>query len=191
MAFAPDSQHPNLGPWATVVMHSSTDPAAAIAAVKQRIVAKHPEIFVEFDIFQTRIREGLLRERLLAMLAGFFGALAAVLAMVGLYGMMSFAVNQRRQEIGIRVALGARRVQVIGMVMREAARLLIVGTIIGTAAALLAGRSASSFLFGLTSYDPATILGAIVLLATIAAAASFLPARGAAHLDPLTALRQE
>jgi predicted permease len=191
MAFAPDSQFPNIGPWATVVIHSTIDPASAIAAVKQRVLTAHPEMLAEFDIFQTRIHEGLLRERLLAMLAGFFGALAAVLAMIGLYGMISYAVNQRRQEIGIRVALGARRLQIIGMVMKEAARLMIVGTAIGTALALLAGRSATTFLFGLTSYDPSTIGGAILLLAAIAAAASFLPARGAARLDPLTALRQD
>jgi predicted permease len=191
MVFAPDSQNPNIGSWATVMIHSTIDPSSAINAIKQRLSATHPGILMEFDVFQDRIRDGLLRERLLAMLAGFFGALAAVLAMVGLYGMIAFAVNQRRQEIGIRVALGARRVQVIGMVMKEAARLLIVGTALGTAAALLAGRSASTFLFGLTSYDPTTIAAAIALLAAIATAASFVPARAAARLDPLTALRQE
>jgi predicted permease len=191
MAFAPDSQHPNLGAWTTMMIHSSVDASTAAASVKQRLVAAHPEIIVEFDVLKDRIREGLIRERLLAMLAGFFGALAAALAMVGLYGMISFAVTQRRQEIGIRVALGAQRGQVIGMVMREAARLMIAGTLIGTAAALIAGRGVGALLFGLTSYDPITVGGAVLLLASIAAAASFIPARGAARLDPLTALRQD
>jgi ABC-type antimicrobial peptide transport system permease subunit len=87
--------------------------------------------------------------------------------------------------------LGARGIQVIGMVMREAGRLLIIGTIIGTALALLAGRSAGSLLFGLSSYDPVTLAIAVSLLSCIAIAASFIPARSAARLDPLTALRHD
>jgi predicted permease len=192
MAFAPDSQFPTVGTMGMVVMiRSSVDPSSAIATLKQQFARKHPEMSTGFNVFQSRIRAGMIRERLLAMLAGFFGALAAVLAMVGLYGMISFAVTQRRQEIGIRVALGAQRAQVIAMVMREAAGLLIVGTIIGTVIALLAGRSAASLLFGVASSDPPTLLVAILLLTAIAVVASYLPARGAARLDPLTALRHE
>jgi predicted permease len=91
MAFGPDSQHPNLGPFALVMIHSSVDPASVVATVKQRIGKAHPEMNIGTEVFQTRISVGLMRERLLAMLAGFFGALAAALAMVGLYGMISFA----------------------------------------------------------------------------------------------------
>jgi ABC-type antimicrobial peptide transport system permease subunit len=191
MAFAPDSQYPTIGPWSVMMIQSSIDPAATIASIKHRLTESHPEILAEFSVFKTRIREGLLRERLLAMLAGFFGALAAVLAVVGLYGMISFAVAQRRQEIGIRVALGARRPQVIAMMMREAGWLLAVGLVVGAALSLLAGQTASTLLFGLKPHDPLTLVSACLLLAAVAAAASFVPARSASRLDPLVALRHE
>jgi ABC-type antimicrobial peptide transport system permease subunit len=132
-----------------------------------------------------------VRERLLAMLAGFFGVLAAVLAMVGLYGMISFATLQRRHEIGIRVALGARRSRVIMMVMREATWPVAVGIAVGAGLSLLVGHAAAALLFGLTPDDPVTLASACTLLTVIAAAASFLPARSAARLDPLSALRHE
>jgi ABC-type antimicrobial peptide transport system permease subunit len=117
--------------------------------------------------------------------------LATVLVMVGLYGVLSYLVTLRRNEIGIRIALGARRGQVIGLVMRDAATMLLAGVIIGTVLALVAGRGASSMLFGLKPYDPATLTFAVALLAVIAALASFLPARRAARLDPMVALRNE
>jgi predicted permease len=191
MAFAPDSQYPTIGPWSAMMIHSSVDPAVAIAGIKHRLAESHPEILAEFSVFQSRIRAGLLRERLLAMLSGFFGALAAVLAVVGLYGMISFAVAQRRQEIGIRVALGAGRPQVIGMMMREAGWLLAVGLAVGAGLSLIAGRTASTLLFGLKPHDPLTLVSACLLLAVVAAAASFVPARSASKLDPLAALRHE
>jgi putative ABC transport system permease protein len=191
MVFAPDSQWPPQGPWAAVMIHSSLDYAALMASVKQRISETYPGTIIEFTDFQARIRSGLVRERLLAMLAGFFGVLAAVLAMVGLYGMIAFAVAQRRHEIGIRVALGAQRSQVVRMVMREAAWLLMIGVTIGLAASLLAGPSAGSLLFGLKPYDPLTLCGASLLLIAIATIASFVPARDAARLEPLAALRHE
>jgi predicted permease len=191
MVFAPDSQHPTIGPWAAVMIHSSIEPAAAITAVKRLMTERHPEVFAEFDIFKTRIREGLVRERLLAILAGLFGALAAVLAMVGLYGLIAFAVAERRREIGIRIALGADGRQVIGMMMRDALRLLAIGLVIGTGASLAATPAAATLLFGLTPHDRPTLAGACVLLTIVTAAASFLPARDASRLDPVTALRQE
>jgi putative ABC transport system permease protein len=105
--------------------------------------------------------------------------------------MISFAVAQRRHEIGIRLALGAARRKVIGMVMREVQTLLVIGGAIGAALPLLAGPSAASLMFGLEPDDPTTLLSAFLLLAAIAAVASFVPARAAARVDPLSALRQE
>jgi predicted permease len=191
MAFAPASQFPRPGPWAVMMIHSNVAPAAATAGIKHRIAEKHPEIVTEFMNFQTRIRDGLVRERLMAMLSGFFGALAGLLAMVGLYGVISYVVTRRRNEIGIRMALGAYRGQVVAMVMREAGRLLFVGILAGTLLSLVVGRGASSLLFGLKSYDPLALAGAGALLAVIAALASFLPARRASRLDPMVALRYE
>jgi ABC-type antimicrobial peptide transport system permease subunit len=118
-------------------------------------------------VFKTQIEESLLRERLLAMLSGFFGLLAAVLATVGLYGVMSYTVERRRTEIGIRMALGAGRYAVIGMILREATLLLGIGLSIGTALALLCGFSASSMLFGLEAYDPPTLAMAMAGLAVV------------------------
>ena len=140
MTFAPDSQFPAMGPWATMMIHSSIEPATAIAGIRNRIKQAHPEIVMRFQDFRMRIRDGLIRERLLAMLAGFFGIVAVLLATVGLYGMISFTVAQRRQEIGIRAALGARRRQVVSLVMWEAGWLTATGLVVGGALSLLAGR---------------------------------------------------
>jgi putative ABC transport system permease protein len=190
-AFAPASQFPAPGPWLAVMIRSDVAPEAALAAVKRRMGEAHPEIVVESSVFVTRIRDGLVRERLLALLSGFFGLLAALLATVGLYGVVSYLVAGRRNEIGIRVALGAEGSQVVGMVMRDAGRMVAMGVIIGIALALAAGRSAGSLLFGLQAHDPRVLAGAALLLAAIAAGASFIPARRAARLDPMAALRSE
>src|SRR6202167_740124 len=191
MTFAPATQFPAQGPWMVVMIHSNAPPAAIGATIKRRFAAKHPDVITEFRDFQKHIRDGLTPERLMAMLSGFFGVLAAVLAMIGLYGVISFLVARRRNEIGIRLALGAERGQVVAMVMREAGRMLAIGIVAGAALSLVAGRSAGSLLFGLKPYDPLTLVGAAALLAVIAAAASFVPARRASKLDPMVALRDE
>jgi predicted permease len=191
MVFAPDSQYPGLGPWSVVLMHSSIAPATAATTLKQYLGKAHPEAVIETTVLQQAVADRLVRDRLLAMLAGFFGVLAAVLAMVGLYGMISFAVANRRQEIGIRIALGADRVDVIGMMMREAGRLVAVGVVVGVLVSLLAGRAAASLLFDLVPHDPITLAAASLLLGFVAAFASYLPARSASRLNPLDALRQQ
>jgi ABC-type antimicrobial peptide transport system permease subunit len=127
----------------------------------------------------------------MAMLSGIFGFIAALLAIIGLYGVMSYLVVSRRPEIGVRMALGAARWQVIGMIMQEALGLLFIGTLAGTALSLIAGQSAASLLFGLKPYDPLTLIAASLLLAVISILASFLPARRASKLDPMIALRCE
>jgi predicted permease len=188
-AFAPETQFPEPSPGTAMMILSDLPPATLMAEVKSRIAEKHPELVAELSPFQERIRAGLVRERVLALLSGFFGLLAALLVSVGLYGVVSYVVAGRRNEIGIRVALGARGGQVVGMVMRDAGKLLAVGVALGVALALAAGRGAGSLLFGLTPHDPATLLGAALLLAVIAAGASFVPAQRAARVDPMVALR--
>ncbi|HEV7218226.1 MAG TPA: ABC transporter permease [Terriglobales bacterium] len=188
MAFAPASQFPAQGPGVALLIYSNSSPEIA---VKHKIAEAHPEIVTQFSDFQQDIRDGLMRERLLAMLSGFFGLLAGLLAMVGLYGVISYMVARRRNEIGIRVALGSPRAQVVAMVMREAGQLLLIGVVIGIAISLIAGRSAGSLLFELKPYDPLTLSVSIALLSIISALASFLPARRAAKVDPMVALRYE
>ena len=192
MAFAPASQFPAPDAATTLMIYSNMPSAAVLATVKRRIAEKHPEVATTagFD-FQTAIRDTLVRERLMAMLSGFFGLLAAALAMVGLYGVISYMVAQRRNEIGIRMALGAQRPQVIAMIMREACRLLAIGIPAGTALALVAGRAVESLLFQLKPHDPLTLAAAGTLLAAVAALASFLPAHRASKLEPTITLRHE
>lgn len=130
-------------------------------------------------------------ERLIAKLSSFFGALAMLLAAIGLYGVMSYAVARKTNEIGIRIALGAGTPRVIGMILNQAAVLIAGGSVIGISAALLLTRFLKSFLFGLTATDPLSFLGAAALLAGVGALAGYIPARRAARIDPIVALRYE
>jgi predicted permease len=191
MTFAPASQFPGQGPW-TVVMIYSNLPSASIAAAAKRVIAeKHPDVVTQFADFQKEIRGGLVEERLMATLSGFFGILAVLLAMVGLYGVISYIVAMRRSEIGIRMALGASGADVVGIIVRQTLGLLALGVAVGVVLALAAVRSAGSLLFGLQPNDPLTFAAATVMLVSIALIASFLPARRASRVDPMAALRYE
>jgi predicted permease len=162
-----------------------------IPAVKSVIAEFNPNIVVSFKTLTARIDESLVRERLLATLSGFFGALALLLSAIGLYGVMSYRVARRRNEIGIRMALGAEQRRILAMVLRDVAVLLLFGLAAGIGAALFATRLVANFLYGVTARDPAILTIASVVLAMVAAAAGYLPARRAARLDPMTALREE
>ena len=127
----------------------------------------------------------------MAMLSGFFGALALVIAALGLYGVTSYTVNRRVTEIGIRRALGAQRAHVLGLVLGQSLRLTGVGIGIGLAVAAAMTRSLRGLLFGLTPLDPATFIGVAALFAIVATLAALLPAHRATRVDPLVALRNE
>jgi predicted permease len=191
MLFAPYAQFPDQRPWMHMMIHSTLPPSILAQSVNRRIAAKHPAVIADFRGFEQQIHDGLVRERLMALLSGFFGLLAAVLGMVGLYGVMSYIIGQRRNEIGIRLALGASRGQVVAMVMREVGVLLVVGIAIGTVLALLFSRWASTLLFGLTPSDPITLLSATALLALVGVVAGFLPTLSGSRVDAMTALRCE
>ena len=159
--------------------------------LKNALAEASPEIGEEFHVMQTNIRDSLLRERLMAALSGFFGALATLLAMMGLFGVMSNSVARRTGEIGLRIALGAQRRNIFGMVLGEAGAMLVIGLVIGAGLALALGKTAGAMLFGLKPYDPLAISLSAVALTAVAILASYLPARRAARLDPMAALRDE
>lgn len=189
--FGVAQQYPTEFSWGPIFVRSSAPMSTIIAAVRDTLARTYPGMKVEFQVFQTQIRDRLVIERLMAALAGFFGVLAGGLAIIGLYGVVSYVVIQRRNEIGIRVALGAKRGQIIRMVMLEAGAMLLIGVVIGAPMSLAAGRWAESLLFGLSSSDPLTLALAIVLLLVCGGVASFLPAHRASNTDPMVVLRYE
>jgi ABC-type antimicrobial peptide transport system permease subunit len=140
---------------------------------------------------ETLIRDSLTGERLMAALSGVFGALAVVIATIGLYGVMAYMVARRRMEIGIRMALGADRGTVIRMVVGEAAVLLGVGLAVGAVLSVAGARSASALLYGLEPWDLATLATGCALLGGVALVASWLPAHRASRMPPTVALREE
>ena len=138
-----------------------------------------------------QIDSDLEEERLFVTLTSGFGMLALVLASVGIYGVMAYSVAQRTNEIGIRLALGAIPRQVLAMVLREASWLSAMGVAAGVGASLLLNRLVKSMLYGIAPYDPATLWGAVLLLLTVALGASWIPARRAARVQPMEALRRD
>jgi len=138
-----------------------------------------------------QVNDSLRQERLVATLSSLFSLLALGLASIGLYGIMSYAVARRTNEIGIRMALGAEQRDVLWLVVRETVGLVLIGLAIGLPTALVATRLISSRLFGLTPTDPLTITLAALLLIVVSAFAGYLPARTASRVDPMVALRYE
>jgi putative ABC transport system permease protein len=174
-----------------IFLRSSLSLGALTSSVEHAVAQVNPSIGIEFSVFKTQIRDSLQRERLMASLSGFFGFLAALLATVGLYGVISYMVARRRNEIGIRMALGADRGRVLALIMREATLLLAIGLVIGAGLSLASTRAAASLLFGLKPHDPATMALAAISLTVVAVAASYLPAFRAARMHPTEALRDE
>jgi putative ABC transport system permease protein len=185
------AQEPRLVPSANIILRSNVTAASLTDPIARALAEISPDIGFSVMVLKSEIRASLLRERIMAMLSGFFGALATVLATLGLYGLISYSVTCRQTEIGIRTALGATRNIVIRMVLRETLTLLVVGLVIGSALALLAAQSATTMLFGLKPHDPLTLIVAVSVLAAAAIMAGYVPARRAANVDPTIALRAE
>jgi len=189
--YFPATQQEKPSPDDQILIRSSLPLASLMASLKQTIGDVNPGIDLDFKIFKTRIHDSLLQDQLMATLSGFFGFLAALLAAIGLYGVISYMVVQRTKEIGIRMAIGAERVDVLGLILREAGLLTVTGLVIGAGLALGAAQAAKSLLYGLKPRDPITLVAAVVVLSAVAAFASFWPAYRASKLDPLIALRYE
>jgi len=191
--YYPRSQNgdPEIFTGLTFLIRSRGGMTGLLNSVKDTIVGVNPEIDIQFKVLRTQIRESLLQDELMATLCGFFGVLAVLLAAIGLYGVISYTVAQRTNEIGIRMALGAQRASVVRLILGEVGVLIVIGVVVGTGLTLAGSKAASSLLFGLKARDPLTLALAMIVLAGIGFAASFLPARRASRLDPMAALRYE
>jgi len=176
----------------TLVVRTAGDPTTVVAAVRREARAMDPAMpMFEIETLATQVAASLQRERLLATLSSGFGLLALLLSCLGLYGILSYAVARRTSEIGIRMALGAGRGDVLWLVLRDALRLVLIGAALGVPAALAAARLVASQLFGISAADPGAIVAATLALLAVAAMAGYLPARRATRVDPLVALKCE
>ncbi len=175
----------------TIVMRSTAS-AGEIASVARGIFHElAPDVPVKFSTFAEDMGGWLADRRFLLLLVGLFACIALILAGVGLYGVVAFFVAQRTQEIGVRLAIGAQRSDVLRLVMGEGARLAAIGVAVGICASLAITRLMSSLFFGISATDPLTFAGVALLLSLIALAASYIPARRAMRIDPINALRYE
>jgi ABC-type antimicrobial peptide transport system permease subunit len=190
-AFLPVSQVPLRTGAEEFALRTLLPPSSLVRSVQQAISEVNGGIPLEFHALAEQVDDDLVTERLLATLAGFFGALALLLAMIGLYGVLSYVVTQRQVEFGIRMALGAAPASILRLVLRDVARLVIAGLSVGLAMCVPITRLMRAMLFGLQPHDIFTIIGAVVLLSSMAFVAGYLPARRATRIDPLVALRYE
>ena len=191
IAFVPEGQNEDPGPGTNFVLRTNAPLGEFFHHGEQALAEIHPAMGVQFSVLTSQLKESLLRDRLMAALAGAFGVLASSLAVLGLYGVIAYMVARRRNEIGVRIALGASRGSVIGLVLREAVVLLAIGLTVGTGLALWAGKAAASLVYGMTPRDPLTLGAAVALLAAVALIASYGPAWKASRLQPMEALRDE
>jgi predicted permease len=175
-----------------VLVIDADAPVADVAsAIRAAVQPRTPAAPMRIRTFASQIDDSLFEERLMRMLSAIVGALALLLAAIGLYGLMSYSIATRTREIGVRLALGARPARVVRMVLASAVRMVALGVIIGLPLALLSSRLLTRLIFGVTSTDPATIVTAVAILVTVGIAAAALPARRAAAVDPVTSMHVE
>ena len=192
MAYIPLEQAIDPITGVTVAATGPGDVRRLISPIREVVREAVPAGFVtRIGTIDERVRASLVRERLLSMLATFFGGLALVLASIGLYGVLWYSVVRRTREIGIRLAVGASRPSVIWIVVRNLLGVIVAGTAAGALATVIAGRYIESQLFGVEPADPVALIAAALLLLTVAAAAAYIPARRASRIDPAIALRYE
>ncbi|MBC8089417.1 MAG: ABC transporter permease [Phycisphaerae bacterium] len=179
-----------MGAW-NYALRTTVNARDVVPQVKALARQINPQISLSYRTLDDLVASSITRERLLATLSAFFGALALLLAMIGLYGTMSYSVQRRRSEIGVRLALGAARGRVLRMVLSEVARLLVIGLVIGVAGAFATTRFVKSFLYGVAPNDLATFVLSIATLTAVALLAGAIPAWRAARLEPMFALRED
>jgi putative ABC transport system permease protein len=190
MIYWPYSQFPQL--FNTIVVRSEDDPLRLLPAVKSAIwsIDKNQPISRAETLDQI-LAESLARRHLYMVLLGIFSSAALLLAAVGIYSMVSYSVSQRTREMGIRLAIGAERKDVLLLVLGQGAKVALLGIAVGIAAALSLTRLMSNLLFGVGATDPLTFAGVAMLLTLVALFTSYIPARRAMRVDPMVALRYE
>jgi ABC-type antimicrobial peptide transport system permease subunit len=175
-----------------VVLRTRSDPAEVMSAVRRSVRDMDArEVIYNAQTMEDVWSSALTARRISMILLGTFASLALVLACIGIYGVISYLVGQRTHEIGIRMALGAHRRDILRLVLGQGARMALMGWAIGAGASLALTRLMASQLFGVTAHDPVTFIGVSSLLVIVAIAACYIPARRATRVDPMVALRYE
>jgi ABC-type antimicrobial peptide transport system permease subunit len=184
-------QRPDFFNEPNVDIRTSGNPASALPAVREAIEKLGRHVILSAETLDHRAGRFLSTERLVAMLGSFFGGLALLLGSIGIYGLMSYAVERRASEIGLRMALGARTGEVVGLILKEVFWMVSAGMAVGLPVAFAGSRMISGLVYGVAGSDPGVVVGACLILLTVAALAGYLPALRAARIDPMTALRSE
>jgi putative ABC transport system permease protein len=190
--YEPLAQYNDVAPLSSIsisLRSASAEPLSVARGVAGSLIAVNKDVAFSVRTLSDQIRASLIQERLVALVGGFFGALALLLAALGLYGVTAYSVSRRRTEIGIRIALGAAPGGVVRLVLRRVAALVAIGVAIGTGASLWAAKFVESLVYGIDSRDKATLAGAAITLAVVGIVAGWLPAYRATRIHPAEVLR--
>jgi putative ABC transport system permease protein len=190
--YCPFTQEPFDIRMMTLVLRTEGAPESLVPAVRREVNSIDPELaLADIKTMEQLMSESLGRSRYQGVLLGIFAVVALTLAAVGIYGVIAYAVSQRTREIGIRIALGAQKRDILKLIVRQGMILSVIGVAVGVGASLALTRFLSSLLFGVSSTDPLTFTSVVLLLIGVALMACFIPARRATKVDPMVALRAE
>jgi putative ABC transport system permease protein len=189
--YMPNEQHPGTATAMNVLVRTALEPGVSIETLRRKVRALSPDVPMKFTTMETSLAEDVAAPRFRTLLLGVFAGLASCLAVAGVYGVMAYVVGRRSNEIGLRMALGASSGDVLRLVLRQGLALAAIGLALGLAGAFTASRLLTSMLFEVKANDPLTYGGVAALLGIVALAASYIPARRAARVDPMRALRCE